>query len=234
MKNSNLIKEVFSSVADNYDVMNNLMSFNIHHLWKNELLKEINNKNHFSVLDVAGGTGDITTRILKKHKNTTSFICDNNPQMIEQGIKKTTNNGYTNINWICGDAENLPFSSNKFDYYTIAFGIRNVVNINFALDEAYRVLKPGGRFICLEFSHVQSNFLFSKLYKLYSDNIIPLMGKIVANNKEAYEYLVDSIKKFPKQDNFAELITKAGFNGVTFRNLSQGIVAIHSGWKMNL
>ncbi|MBQ4875258.1 MAG: bifunctional demethylmenaquinone methyltransferase/2-methoxy-6-polyprenyl-1,4-benzoquinol methylase UbiE [Rickettsiaceae bacterium H1] len=231
MEKNNFVKGVFSSVADKYDLMNNLMSFGIHHLWKNKFIKEINLKKDFTLLDVAGGTGDITTRILQKFTDCQATICDNNFEMIKQGIEKTTNKGYVDIDWTCGDAENLPFNKNSFDYYTIAFGIRNVKNVDFALEEAYRVLKPGGRFLCLEFSHIEDNFLFAKLYDLYSENIIPLLGKAVTGNKEAYQYLVDSIKAFPTQEQFANLITKTGFSSVSFRNLTKGIVAIHTGWK---
>ena len=231
MKKSDFVKEVFSSVAHKYDIMNNLMSLGIHHLWKNELIKEINSRGNFKLLDVAGGTGDIVIRILKKLKECNVTVCDNNFKMMEEGLEKTTDIGYVNIDWVCGDAENLPFINNSFDCYTIAFGIRNISNIDLALEEAYRVLKPGGRFLCLEFSHMEDNFLMSKLYELYSDNIIPLIGKIVTGNKEAYQYLVDSIKAFPTQEKFADLLVQAGFIGVSFRNMTNGIVAIHSGWK---
>ena len=170
-------------------------------------------------------------RILKQFHNCKATVCDNNFDMIEQGIEKTISKGYVNIDWVCGDAEQLPFFDDYFDYYTIAFGIRNVANINVALTEANRVLKPGGRFLCLEFSHMESNFLLSKLYELYSNNIIPLLGKVVTGHKEAYQYLIDSIRSFPTQRGFADLLIESNFTGVTFRNLTKGIVSIHTGWK---
>ena len=232
MKKSAFVHNVFSAVADKYDLMNNLMSFGVHHFWKNELLKEINLQDSFALLDVAGGTGDIAARVLKKYNSSKVTICDNNFSMIEKGIVKTTNAGHVNIKWLCGDAEKLPLPSDHYDYYTIAFGIRNVANIDFALEEAYRVLKPGGKFICLEFSKVEDSLLLSKIYEMYSDYIIPLLGKVVAGNKEAYQYLVDSIREFPVQEKFSGLISDAGFININFRNLSCGITAIHSAWKV--
>ena len=208
------------------------MSFGIHHFWKNELIKEINLKDGFLLLDVAGGTGDIASRVLKKFDSSEVTICDNNFSMIERGIKKTTNAGHADITWLCGDAEKLPISDEQYDYYTIAFGIRNVSNIEFALEEAYRVLKPGGKFVCLEFSEIKDSLLFSKVYDMYSDYIIPLLGKVVTGHKEAYQYLVDSIRAFPPQEEFAKLISNAGFSNVSFRNLTCGITAIHNAWKM--
>ncbi len=232
MKKSDFVHSIFSSVADKYDLMNNLMSFGIHHFWKNELLKEISLKDDFSLLDVAGGTGDIASRVLKKFCSSAVTICDNNFAMIEHGIKKTTNAGHASIKWLCGDAQKLPIMNEQYDYYTIAFGIRNVSNIDFALEEAYRVLKPGGKFVCLEFSEIEDNVILSKIYDMYSDYIIPMLGKAVTGNKEAYQYLVDSIRAFPSQEHFAKLINNAGFANVSFRNLSCGITAIHTGWKV--
>lgn len=233
MDKHRLVKDIFSSVANKYNLMNNLMSCGIHHCWKQELVKEINLKKHFTLLDVAGGTGDVTMRVLGKCTQCEVTICDNNLEMIEQGLINTTNKGYVNINWVCGDAEKLPFSSNTYDYYTVAFGMRNFSNIELALKEAYRILKPNGRFICLEFSHIEDNFLLSKLYRLYSDFIIPTLGKMVTGNKEAYQYLVDSIQAFPTQEQFVELISKAGFIGSNFRNLNNGIAAIHTAFKLD-
>ncbi len=232
MEKGIFVKNIFSSIANKYDLMNTLMSFGIHHLWKSELIKEINYKEDCCLLDVAGGTGDISTRILKKFKDCKIVICDNNFEMIEQGFEKVVNKGQVNIEWICGNAEKLPFCDENFDYYIVAFGVRNFANIEIALEEAYRILKPTGKFICLEFSHVQDNFLLSKAYGLYSNFIVPSLGKLVTGNREAYQYLVDSIKAFPTQKSFANLIDKCGFKCVNFRNLSGGIVSIHTGWKI--
>jgi ubiquinone/menaquinone biosynthesis methyltransferase len=229
-----LVRDVFSSVANNYDLMNNLMSFGIHHLWKKEMLKMI--PNHIdSLLDVAGGTGDISKlyyqRAIQSNQNPNITICDFNLEMLKVGRANLINNNIVSkINFVSGNALDLPFPDGSFDCYTIAFGIRNVIDIDKALSEAFRVLKPGGKFICLEFSKVQSN-LFAKIYDLYSFNVIPALGEYIANDRKSYQYLVESINKFPKQLDFLKMIEKANFKYVGYKNLSLGITALHYGYR---
>lgn len=231
-RKASMVHNVFASVASKYDVMNNLMSFGIHHLWKNTLLSMMQPSANSSLLDVAGGTGDIAFRFLDAAPNNNVTICDINTHMLEEGKKRAINNNHlTNIDWVCGNAESLPCLDMQYDFYTIAFGIRNVTHIDKALKEAYRVLKPGGRFFCLEFSQVEAPLL-ATLYKHYSFHIIPRIGKWVANDADSYQYLVESIQQFPCQETFCHMIEEAGFTRVTYRNLSGGIVAIHSGWRM--
>ncbi len=229
------IKNVFSSVAKHYDLMNNIMSFGIHNLWKDEFCDHFFNLNG-SLLDVAGGTGDIAFRFYRKAKkynaNPHITICDISYDMLEQGRNKAIDtNLLENIEYINCDAESLPFLDNSFDNFAIAFGIRNISNILISLKEAYRVLKPGGQFVCLEFSKVQNSFV-SKLYDLYSFNFIPLIGKFITGDKKAYQYLIESIRVFPDQKNFCQMIEQVGFQNVKFRNLSFGVVAIHSAYKL--
>ncbi|MEI6187319.1 MAG: bifunctional demethylmenaquinone methyltransferase/2-methoxy-6-polyprenyl-1,4-benzoquinol methylase UbiE [Alphaproteobacteria bacterium] len=229
-----LVRDVFSSVADKYDLMNNVMSLGVHHLWKKEMLKLI--PNHIgSLLDVAGGTGDISKlyyqRASQSNQNPDITICDFNLEMLKVGRANLIDENIVfGVNFVCGNALDLPFPDNSFGCYTIAFGIRNVVDINKALSEAFRVLKPGGKFICLEFSKVQSN-LFAKIYELYSFNIIPILGEYIANDRKSYQYLVESINKFPKQGDFLKMIEKAGFKRVGYKNLSLGITALHYGYR---
>jgi ubiquinone/menaquinone biosynthesis methyltransferase len=226
------VKKVFQGVAPHYDVMNDLMSAGLHRVWKKHLIQMMNPMAGSHLLDVAGGTGDIAFRFLNEAANTKVTLCDINPMMLKEGQKNAFNrNIIKNIEWVCGNAEELPLPLAVFDYYTIAFGIRNVTHIDKALKEAYRVLKPGGRFLCLEFSHVAQPLL-SKLYKAYSFNVIPFLGRHVADDEASYRYLVESIQMFPKQEEFAQMIEQAGFVNVSYRNLTQGIVAIHSGWKI--
>lgn len=227
-----LVGGVFSSVASKYDVMNDAMSLGVHRLWKDRMISELNPRMGSALLDVAGGTGDIAFRFLNKSQDSNVMVCDINPQMLMEGRKRAVDrNILHNIAWACGDAEKLPMPTSSFDYYTIAFGIRNVTNIENALAEAYRVLKPGGRFICLEFSHVD-NPLLSKIYNMFSFKIIPQIGKVVAGDEASYRYLVESIRKFPKQEEFSRMIRLAGFENVKSKDLSGGIVALHSGWKV--
>ncbi len=227
-----LVGEVFSSVAGKYDIMNDAMSLGIHRLWKDRMLNELNPRQGSTLLDVAGGTGDIAFRFLQKAVKGRVTVCDINPDMLINGKNRAINkNILHNIEFVCGDAEKLPMPTSSFDYYTIAFGIRNVTNIENALSEAYRVLKPGGRFLCLEFSQVD-NPLFSKIYDIFSFNIIPQIGKILTGDAASYRYLVESIRKFPPQEEFAGLIRQAGFANVKYKDLSGGIVALHSGWKV--
>ncbi len=226
-----LVRGVFDSVAARYDIMNDLMSAGLHRAWKNEMVSWLNPTPYMKVLDVAGGTGDIAFRIKEKCAAHIT-ICDINYQMLREGKNRATDrNIREDIDWVCGNAENLPLLNDSVDAYTIAFGIRNVTHIDKALSEAYRVLKIGGRFLCLEFSHMP-NAMLQKIYDAYSFTAIPRIGKIVTGDKESYQYLVESIRRFPKQDDFAEMIRAAGFANVQYRNLSQGIVAIHSGRKV--
>lgn len=226
-----LVRGVFDSVASRYDLMNDLMSAGLHRLWKNELVSLLNPQDGMRILDVAGGTGDIAFRI-KQKADCEVTICDINQQMLREGKNRATDrNLREGLNWVCGDAENLPLPDASFDAYTIAFGIRNVTHIDKALAEAYRALKIGGKFLCLEFSHLNSE-LKQKLYDSYSFNVIPQIGKMVTGDRDSYQYLVESIRRFPKQKEFADMIRKTGFENVKHRNLSQGIVAIHSGWKV--
>ena len=227
-----LVGGVFSSVASKYDIMNDAMSLGIHRLWKDRLIDELSPRKGSTLLDVAGGTGDIGFRFLNKVPGGLVTICDINPHMLAEGKKRAVDRGILHhIDWVCGDAEKLPMPSSFFDYYTIAFGIRNVTNIESALAESYRVLKPGGRFMCLEFSHVENPFL-GKLYDIFSFKVIPQIGKFIAKDAASYRYLVESIRKFPTQDDFVGMIKRAGFQNVKYKDLSGGIVAIHSGWKV--
>ena len=229
-KNSErLVAKVFQDVFDKYDLMNDLMSLGIHRLWKMNFINWLNPQENTTLIDVASGTGDIAKLYLDKINYKGSVYCvDENKEMLNLNKKKIKKNA--NVKWCCSSAENLPFESNYFDYYTISFGIRNVSNINYTLKEAYRVLKPGGRFLCLEFSKVRNDIL-NGFYKTYSKTI-PQIGKFVVGKAEPYEYLINSIEKFDSQDEFFKKIKKQNFIGVSYRNLNGGIVAIHSGWKV--
>ena len=228
-----LVREVFSSVARNYDLMNDLMSAGVHRLWKDAMVEWLNPQPGWRVLDVAGGTGDIARRIARAARARGGAaeitVCDINPDMLAEGVRRAKGEGA--IHWVTGDAEALPVPDCHFDAYTIAFGIRNVTHIDKALDEARRVLKPGGRFLCLEFSQVQAPGL-DFLYDKFSFNVLPALGQIVAGDGEAYRYLVESIRRFPPQAKFAKMIEQAGLSRVQFRNLTGGIAALHSAWKI--
>ncbi len=222
-------KKVFQDVFDKYDLMNDIMSIGIHRLWKKDFIDLLNPQKNTKLIDVASGTGDIAKLFLQKVDGLGMVCClDENNNMLELSKKKI--NKYSNVQWLCKSAEKLPFENNYFDYYTISFGIRNIENINIALSEAYRVLKPGGRFLCLEFSKVKNEILNS-FYKIYSKSI-PIIGKLVIGKSEPYEYLVNSIDKFYNQDELFSLIEKNNFTQVSYRNLSGGIAAIHSAWKI--
>ena len=229
-KNSErLVNKVFQDVFDKYDLMNDLISLGVHRIWKKQFVNWLNPQKNTKLIDVASGTGDIAKLFLKRVNYKSSVSCvDESQEMLDLNKKKFE--GAVNVKWFCNGAEKLPFKNDHFDYYTISFGIRNVSNINNALKEAYRVLKPGGRFLCLEFSKVQ-NIYFDKLYKKYS-KLIPHIGKIVVGEKEPYEYLIESIENFINQDELIELMQKNYFAKCEYRNLSGGIVAIHSGWKI--
>jgi len=229
---SGLVKEVFNNVASRYDVMNDLMSVGIHRVWKNALINWLAPKENQNLLDVAGGTGDISVRFLNKAKGGNATILDMTESMLKEGTKRVTNSALSSrMRWVVGDAMALPFKKNTFDIYTISFGIRNVTNIDKALSEAFRVLKPGGRIMILEFSKLP-NPMMQKAYDLYSFNVIPKIGEIVVGDKGSYQYLVESIRKFPDQVSFANMMTKTGFENVKFRNLTFGVAALHSGWKI--
>ena len=223
-----LVQNVFNQVYDRYDLMNDFMSLGIHRLWKKSLLNMMNPSSNQNLIDVACGTGDIA-KLFVKHVNKLSQISciDPNKGMISKGKEKLSK--FKNINWIISPAEKIPLSDNLFDFYTISFGLRNTANINKALSEAYRVLKPGGRFLCLEFSKIQNTNL-ETLYKNYS-KLIPSVGQFVVGEKQPYEYLVKSIENFLNQEELIDAMVKSNFKKCTYRNLSGGIVSIHSGWK---
>jgi demethylmenaquinone methyltransferase/2-methoxy-6-polyprenyl-1,4-benzoquinol methylase len=230
-----LVQNLFSSVATKYDLMNDVMSLGVHRLWKQHFVNKITNFNS-KILDMAGGTGDISMRIIRKalmrEQNVEIVICDINYDMLHLAKDRAIDLNYFNhIKFMNCDAENLPFADNSFDYYTISFGIRNVANISKALKEAYRVLKPAGRFLCLEFSKIPNEYVES-VYKSYSFNIIPWIGKHITGDEEAYRYLVESIDTFPDQNNFKAQIIEAGFSQVEYSNLTSGVAAIHSGYKI--
>jgi len=227
--NKRLVAKVFDDVFDKYDLMNDLMSLGVHRLWKKEFINWLNPQKNTKLLDVASGTGDIAKLFMKETNYESDVFCfDENIHMLNLSKKKLKKN--SNIKWFCGNAQDLPFEDNTFDYYTISFGIRNIDNINKALKEVYRVLKPGGRFLCLEFSKVK-NEIFNTLYKNYSKSI-PIVGKLIMGKSEPYEYLINSIENFCNQDEFTKLIKKQNFENISYRNLSAGIVAIHSAWKI--
>ena len=224
--------EVFDSVAENYDVMNDLMSGGVHRLWKNQLIRQIRPRADQIFLDVAGGTGDIAFRIREKTGPAKITLCDLNAEMLRVGRDRAINRGWIHdFEWIVGNAESLPMESESVDIYTISFGLRNVTHIDNALREAWRVLKPGGRFFCLEFSRVDEPAL-AKLYDTFSFKIIPRIGQVVAKDRGSYQYLVESIRKFPPQNALKARLLSAGFDRVKITNLSFGIAAIHEAWKL--
>ena len=224
-----LVNSVFSDVHKKYDLMNDIMSFGIHRTWKEKFIDWMNPQPETKLIDVASGTGDIAKLFSNKTKNSGQITCiEPNDQMLNQGKKKLKK--YDNIKWINAPAEKIPTKDNTFDYYSISYGIRNVSDINTVLKEAFRVLKPGGRFMCLEFSKIDNEFL-DYLYKKYS-NAIPLIGKFIVGSDKPYKYLIESIEKFYNQEQLAKLILDNGFSNVEFRNVSNGISAIHSGWKI--
>lgn len=225
-----LVGQVFSSVAHKYDLMNDVMSMGIHRLWKAKMIEELApNK---ILLDMAAGTGDIAKLYYKKCSNPNITLSDINIDMLKTGQSKLIDsNIYKGLKFVCSDAENLSFADFSFDYYTIAFGIRNVTNIDKALKEAFRVLRPGGKFICLEFARVKNQNL-AKIYDYYSMNIIPKIGDLIVGDKESYQYLVESIRTFPKQENFIEIMEKSGFKMNKFQNLTGGVVSLYTGYRV--
>ncbi len=231
-----LVDEVFSSVANRYDLMNDLMSGGLHRAWKRALVTAVNppkSDQPFALLDVAGGTGDIAFQVIAAGgPGLHATVCDINPNMLAVGRARAEERGHAqDVTFVEGNAEALPFPDRSFDAYTIAFGIRNVPRIEAALAEAHRVLKHGGHFLCLEFSRVDVPG-FDKLYDLYSFNVIPALGRAVAGDAESYRYLVESIRKFPHPQIFAEMIRSAGFRRVQYTPMTGGIVALHSGWRL--
>lgn len=244
------VYSVFENVAEKYDVMNDAMSVGIHRLWKDHFVQRLKPSQDNRIIDVAGGTGDVAFRCIEYVKNVEGTreadvadsnenkhpfvtVYDINEAMLNVGREKATKLGYdrSDISWMQGNAESLPFNEDSFDVYTVAFGIRNMTHINKVLSEAYRVLRPGGRFMCLEFSKV-SNPLLSRIYDKYSFEVIPVLGKLIANDWKSYQYLVESIRKFPDQEKFSEMIGSVGFSCVTYENLLFGVAAIHSGFKI--
>ena len=223
-----LVGQVFSSVASKYDVMNDFMSFGLHRLWKKDMVAEIAPRPGFKYLDVAGGSGDIGFKVHAAGADVT--ITDINPNMLEEAKTKAIDSGKIGINFQIENAEELSFKDNEFDAAGIAFGIRNVTNIEKALGEFYRVLKPGGKFVCLEFSDVENEHL-RKVYDAYSFAVIPKIGGLVANDEASYQYLVESIRKFPPAGDFERMIKAAGFKDVRYKKLTFGVVAIHVGVK---
>ena len=228
-----LVRGVFSNVARSYDLMNDLMSVGVHRLWKDAFVEQLNPRPGWTVLDVAGGTGDIAFRVRKRTgEDGRVVVCDLTPDMLEVGRDRAVDKGYlSGIDWVAGDAMSLPVKSRTADAYTIAFGLRNVTHIEDVLAEAYRSLRPGGRFMCLEFSQVVLPVL-DRVYDLYSFNVLPRIGQLVARDRESYQYLVESIRRFPPQEELAQMMRDAGFERVSYRNLSGGIAAIHSGWRL--
>ncbi len=228
-----LVHNVFSNVASKYDIMNDVMSFGVHRLWKDALINWLNPQPGQSLLDVAGGTGDISFRFIDRANGMASAtVLDMTEAMLLEGQKRSESKNFKEkLNWVCGDAMSLPFEGNSFDVYTISFGIRNVVDIEKAVEEAYRVLKVGGRITVLEFGFIPDGLL-QKMYDQYSFKIIPGLGELIAGDRDSYQYLVESIRKFPEQDQFSKVLSSKGFDNVKYRNLTFGIAAIHSGWKI--
>ncbi|RBW61149.1 bifunctional demethylmenaquinone methyltransferase/2-methoxy-6-polyprenyl-1,4-benzoquinol methylase UbiE [Ruegeria sp. A3M17] len=226
------VQGVFNSVASKYDVMNDVMSMGIHRVWKDAMMDWLAPRPGQSLLDVAGGTGDISFRFLKRAGYGHATVLDlTEPMLVEGRQRAEADQMADSLNWVVGDAMALPFDDNTFDVYTISFGIRNVTRPQEALNEAFRVLKPGGRLMVLEFSQLPNDGL-QKLYDLYSFNVIPRMGKLIANDYDSYQYLVESIRNFPDQETFLGMVRAAGFENAKYRNLSMGIAALHSGWKI--
>ncbi len=227
-----MVHGVFTRVANRYDLMNDLMSVGIHRLWKDAMMDWLAPRAGQRLLDVAGGTGDIAFRFLARAPEARATVLDMTESMLIEGQKRAeAENLADRLDWVVGDAMALPFADNTFDVHTISFGIRNVTRIPDALAEAFRVLKPGGRLMVLEFSQLPNPAL-QWAYDRYSFNVIPAMGQAVANDRDSYQYLVESIRKFPDQDSFASMIRQAGFEQVKYRNLTMGVAALHSGWKI--
>ena len=220
-----LVNNVFNSVATKYDLMNDITSFGIHRVWKNDLINWLAPQKNQKLADIAGGTGDIAQKFIE-NGGSSAYVIDINSEMIKAGKKQNKDK----LHWIVANAEKIPIPDNSFDRATIAFGLRNITNRAAALKEIFRILKPGGRFICLEFSHVE-NKVIKKFYDLWSFKFMPIIGEKITGDKDAYSYLVESIRKFPNQNELSEMFSEASFSRVRYRNLSNGIVSLHSGWK---
>ena len=224
-----LVNSVFSEVYNKYDLMNDIMSFGVHRIWKSKFIDWMNPSHNSSLIDVASGTGDIAKMFSLRNKNLSKITCvEPNDGMYKKGKSNLIN--FKNIKWVKANAETLPVEDNMYDFYSISYGIRNVSDINKTLKEAYRVLKPGGRFMCLEFSRI-NNELLNFIYKNYS-KAIPILGKYVVGSSKPYDYLINSIDSFYNQEQLLKIIAKNGFENLEYRNLSNGISAIHSGWKI--
>ncbi|MFN3725316.1 MAG: class I SAM-dependent methyltransferase [Allosphingosinicella sp.] len=223
------VRGVFSSVAGSYDLMNDLMSGGLHRLWKDDFVRRVRPRPGEAILDMAGGTGDIAFRMANRGAAVT--VADINPEMLAVGVDRAQRRGIDGLVWAEENAEKLSFADKSFDAYTIAFGIRNVTHIDRALAEAYRVLRRGGRFFCLEFSTTTWPG-FSEIYRAYSRNLVPRIGRIVAKDADSYRYLIESIERFPAMPEFARMIGAAGFSNVKAEPILGGLVAIHSGWKL--
>ncbi|MDD9719689.1 bifunctional demethylmenaquinone methyltransferase/2-methoxy-6-polyprenyl-1,4-benzoquinol methylase UbiE [Sulfitobacter sp. PR48] len=227
-----MVRNLFSDVANKYDIMNDVMSMGIHRIWKEAMMDWLAPRAGQRLLDVAGGTGDVSFKFLKRAGQGHATVCDLTEGMLVEGRKRAEAEQLADsLDWVVGDAMNLPFDDNSFDVYTISFGIRNVTRPQEALNEAYRVLRPGGRLMVLEFSQLP-NPMMQKAYDLYSFNVIPRMGQVIANDRDSYQYLVESIRNFPDQETFLDMVRAAGFEQARYRNLTMGIAALHSGWKL--
>ena len=229
---ADLVQGVFGNVASKYDIMNDVMSGGVHRIWKDAMMDWLAPRAGQCLLDVAGGTGDISFRFLKRAGRAHATVLDLTEAMLIEGRQRAeAAQMHDQLDWVVGDAMHLPFEDNSFDVYTISFGIRNVTRPQGALNEAFRVLKPGGRLVVLEFSHIPNTTL-QWAYDRYSFNIIPVMGQIIANDRDSYQYLVESIRQFPDQETFLSMLRKAGFENAKYRNLTMGIACLHSGWKI--
>ncbi len=226
------VQGVFNSVASKYDIMNDVMSMGIHRVWKEAMMDWLAPRPGQKLLDVAGGTGDVSFKFLGRAGHGHATVLDLTEPMLVEGRKRAEADSLTgSLDWVVGDAMALPFPDNTFDVYTISFGIRNVTRPQEALNEAYRVLRPGGRLMVLEFSQLP-NPAMQKAYDLYSFNVIPSMGQAIAGDRDSYQYLVESIRNFPDQETFLSMVRAAGFGQAKYRNLTMGIAALHSGWKI--
>ena len=226
------VRTLFNDVANKYDIMNDVMSMGIHRIWKEAMMDWLAPRPGQKLLDVAGGTGDVAFKFLKRAGHGHATVCDLTEGMLNEGRKRAEAAQMADsLDWVVGDAMALPFEDSTFDVYTISFGIRNVTRPQEALNEAYRVLKPGGRLMVLEFSQLPSPMM-QKAYDLYSFNVIPRMGQVIANDRDSYQYLVESIRNFPDQETFLGMVRDAGFSQAKYRNLSMGIACLHSGWKI--
>ena len=227
-----MVRSLFSDVANKYDIMNDVMSVGIHRIWKEAMMDWLAPRPGQKLLDVAGGTGDVSFKFLKRAGLGHATVCDLTEGMLVEGRKRAEADAMAeSLDWVVGDAMALPFEDNTFDVYTISFGIRNVTRPQEALNEAYRVLRPGGRLMVLEFSQLP-NPMMQKAYDLYSFNVIPRMGQVIANDRDSYQYLVESIRNFPDQETFLGMVKQAGFGNAKYRNLTMGVAALHSGWKL--